>query len=190
MFGRSLRPKNFVLKKTFFFVPNFHCQKMNIFWFFSIKLPLYRVQQVSFINPQSHKNFKARYFEKYLEFGDNIAPSCSADQYFISSKYEVLTPSHHEDTKNQYLRSKTWYILQWETIDSLYNLNHKSDSFCHQFERLELECRSETAKIVVGCLCPMCQLPRIKFWEQSEHSRLLSEIDFARPILSKNEAFS
>ena len=118
-FGRPLRPKFFVLKKTFFFVPNFHCQKMNIFRFFSIKLPLYRVQQVSFINHQSHKKFKARYFENYLEFGDNIAPSCSTDQYFISSKYEVLTPSHHEDMKNQYFQWKIRYSLQRETIDSL-----------------------------------------------------------------------
>ena len=48
------------------------------------------------------KNFKSRFLEHELEFVAHIAPSCSTDQYFISSKYEVLTPSHHGDTKNQY----------------------------------------------------------------------------------------
>ena len=71
--------------------------------------------------------------------------------------------------------------VEWE-------FGKKSDSFSPQFEMLKREGRSETAKIVLGCLCPMCQLPRINFWEQSKHSRLLSEIDFARPVLFKNEA--
>ena len=77
--------------------------------FFSVKLPLYRLQQGSFINHQSHKKFKARYFENYLEFGDNITPSCSTDQYFISSKYEVLTPSHHRDMKKQFFELPDWF---------------------------------------------------------------------------------
>ena len=110
-FGRSLRPKKNVLEKTFFFVPNFCFQKMNIFMFFSVELPLYTVQQVPFINHQSHKKVKARYFENDLEFGDNIPPTCSTDQYFISSKYEVLTPSHYEDTKNQYFGMSDWFKL-------------------------------------------------------------------------------
>ena len=63
--------------------------------------PLY--QQGSFINHQSGKKLKVRFLEDDLEFLDNIAPSCSTDQYFISSKYEVLTPSYHEDLKNHYL---------------------------------------------------------------------------------------
>ena len=77
--------------------------------FFSVKLPLYTVQQVPFINHQSHKKVKTQYFEKYLEFGDNIPPSCSTDQYFISSKYEVLTPSHHRDMKKQFFELPDWF---------------------------------------------------------------------------------
>ena len=77
--------KKIFLKKSFFFVPNFCFQKITIFRFFSVKFPLYRFQQGSFINHQSHKKFKARYFENYLEFVDNIAPSCSS--LLISTSY-------------------------------------------------------------------------------------------------------
>ena len=42
------------------------------------------------------------YLEDELEFSAHIAPSCSTHEYFGSSKYEALTPSHHGDMKNQY----------------------------------------------------------------------------------------
>ena len=50
----------------------------------------------------SRKKIKVLYLEHELEFSDNIAPSCSTHEYFGSSKYEALTPSHHGDTEIQY----------------------------------------------------------------------------------------
>ena len=73
-------------------------------------IPLY--QQGSFINHHSVKKSKVRFLEDDLEFLDNIAPSCSTDQYFISSKYEVLTPSYHEDLKNQYFGARGLQITK------------------------------------------------------------------------------
>ena len=73
-------------------------------------IPIY--QQGSFINHHSVKKSKVRFLEDDLEFLDNIAPSCSTDQYFISSKYEVLTPSYHEDLKNQYFGARGLQITK------------------------------------------------------------------------------
>ena len=65
------------------------------------------------------KKIKVLYLEDALEFSAHIAPSCSTHEYFGSSKYEALTPSHHGDMKNQYfertppcvsLREMNWRI--------------------------------------------------------------------------------
>ena len=85
---------------------------MQIFVGFDL-IPLY--QQGSFINHHSVKKSKVRFLEDDLEFLDNIAPSCSTDQYFISSKYEVLTPSYHEDLKNQYFGARGVQITKGNT---------------------------------------------------------------------------
>ena len=53
------------------------------------------------------------YLEDELEFLAHIAPSCSTYEYFGSSKYETLTPSHHGDMKNQYFdRAPQWVLLK------------------------------------------------------------------------------
>ena len=57
---------------------------------------------ISFTNGHLKKKFKMLYLEDELEFFDHIAPSCSTHEYFKSSEYEALTPSHHGDTEIQY----------------------------------------------------------------------------------------
>ena len=59
------------------------------------------------------------YLEDALEFSAHIAPSCSTHEYFGSSKYEALTPSHHGDMKNQYFDGTPPCVLLREVEISL-----------------------------------------------------------------------
>ena len=51
-----------------------------------------------------------------LEFLAHIAPRCSSHEYFGSSKYGALTPSHHGDMKNQYFGRTPPCVLLREII--------------------------------------------------------------------------
>ena len=55
--------------------------------------------------------------------GSSIAPSCSTDEYFGSSKYEALTPSHHGDTEIQYFERTFNRVLLRNPMVSLYVLS-------------------------------------------------------------------
>ena len=87
-----MKKVQFVFKKSYF------PQTINLY-------------KVSFINEHLKKKFKVLYLEQELEFIDNIAPSCSTHEYFGSSKYEALTPSHHGDTEIQYFERTSNSVL-------------------------------------------------------------------------------
>ena len=85
----------FSWRKIFFKKVAFSLKKLH----FPKTINLYKV---SFTNGHLKKKIKMFYLEDELEFFDHIAPSCSTHEYFKSSEYEALTPSHHGDTEIQY----------------------------------------------------------------------------------------
>ena len=67
------------------------------------------------------------YLEDALEFLAHIAPSCSTYEYFGSSKYEALTPSHHGDMKNQYFdRAPQCILLTLRELNRFLSKSHDS----------------------------------------------------------------